>query len=237
MRKIALFFVFLFGTVCTAFAQRIPLEVSFGVGGYFPEDGRYSHFFDHNPAGFSGQAVYGWKILDFKVGFERLQKRTNSATTSSDSRFFSEDEVTVDSVAFIDNFSTMNSYMRATTFRFGTAFHPFRWGAFSPFLGFGGSVSSSKGHGNVEIVTDSTIVYVDTTTDRSVSDTAHSSVSQFSESVFGTYLEAGVKTQLPKNFFFVFEAIRDFRSKNKAGVIGPVKGGGTLIGMRLGYRF
>lgn len=236
MRKILLSGFFLFALTGFARAQRIPLEISLGVGGYFPHDGRYSHYFDHNPANFSGQAVYGWKFLDFKVGFEGLKKRTNSSTSSSDAEFYSEDGLIVDSAAFTDNSSTINSYVRASTFRFGTAFHPFRWGAFSPFLGFGGGVSSTKGYGNSELITDSTIVYVGSTPDRTTSDTARSSVPQFTGSVFGTYLEAGVKTQLPKNFFFVFEAVRDFRS-NKEDIVGPAKKGGTLLGIRLGYRF
>lgn len=238
MRKILLSGFFLLAFFGFAQAQRIPLEVSFGVGGYFPEDGRYNQFFDHNPASFSGQAVYGWKILDFKVGFEGLKKRTNGTTNSSDNAFFPPEGPFYDSVVITDRSSKINSYVRATTFRFGGAFHPFRTAAFSPFLGVGGSISSSKGHATNDLFTDSAIIYADTAKQtRLTSDSNTSSVAPFSESVFGTYVEVGIQTRLPRNFFFVVEAIRDFRSKDKAEVIGPAKGGGTLLGMRLGYRF
>jgi len=238
MRKILLSGFFLLVLTGLVQAQRIPLEVSFGVGGYFPEDGRYSHYFDHNPANFSGQVVYGWKVLDIKAGFERMQKRTNSSATSRDVTVFPPDEPFLDSVAIRDDSSSINSYMRASSFRFGVAFQPFRKAAFSPYFGFGGSVVSTKGYGDNFLVTDSAIIYADTTKPvRTNSQTTSASIPPFSESVFGTYIEVGVKTQLPYNLFFVVEAIRDFRSNSKQGVLGPANGGGTLLGIRLGYRF
>ncbi|MCI0329710.1 MAG: hypothetical protein L0196_01985 [candidate division Zixibacteria bacterium] len=244
MRKIAFFFVFLFAGINTAFAQRIPLEVSFGVGGYFPEDGRYSHFFEHNPANFSGQVTYKWSVLDFKAGFESMRKRTDKQE-----KFFDFDIIpdfgTLDTIRIIHTATDVKSYVRASGFRLGVAFHPFREAAFSPFVGFGGSFGSSKGHGDsLAVVIDTILDYTqrDTITgepDTTVRDISPppSQVAEFSKNFSGFYLEAGAQARLPYNFFFVFEAIRDFRSNNKAGVIGPVKGGGTLIGMRLGYRF
>jgi len=224
-----------------AFAQRIPVEFSVGVGGYFPHDGRYTHFFDHNPANFSLQAAYGWRAFDLKAGLDRLRKSTNGGDE------FSLPERTYDTVIAPDTFSvrstnrtstSVNSYVRASGFRFGAAFHPFREAAFSPFIGFGASIFSSKGHGDsVKVSYDSIYVGSPDTLDRVDTTQISSGVAQFSESVFGTYIEAGVQTRLPHNLFFVFEAIRDFRANDKATLLGPIKGGGTVIQARLGYRF
>lgn len=241
MRQILLLSFFLFALTNFAQAQRRPLEVSFGVGGYFPEDGRYSHFFDHNPANFSGQLAYAWSVLDLKAGFERVQKWNRGGDEFSQTSIYLTG-FTYDSSKITHTASTMSSYVRASGLRFGAAFHPFRTAAFSPFIGFGAALISSKGYGDSALVVYDSVFLtspgppnppnrVDTLPPTS------SSVAPFSESVFGTYLEAGVYTSLPCNLFFVLEAIRDFRSKDKAGVIGPAKGGGTLIGMRLGYRF
>ncbi|MGH8005265.1 MAG: hypothetical protein ACRECJ_11140 [Limisphaerales bacterium] len=241
MRQILLSGFFLLALTGFVQAQRIPLEVSFGVGGYFPEDGRYSRYFDHNPANFSGQVTYGWSVLDIKAGFERMQRWNRGGDKFLQTSVYVTG-FTYDSSKITHTTSTLNSYVRASGFRFGAAFHPFRAGAFSPFIGFGTTLISSKGYGDSALVVYDSVFLtsggppnppdrVDTVT------ATTSSVTPFSKSVFGTYLEAGVKTKLPYNFFFVLEAIRDFRSKDKAGIIGPAKGGGTLIGMRLGYRF
>jgi hypothetical protein len=224
-----------------SFAQRIPLEVSLGVGGYFPEDGRYSHFFEHNPANFSGQVVYGWRVLDIKAGFERMQKWNQGGDRSSQIAVYVTG-FTYDSSKITHTRSSVGSYIRASGFHFGAAFHPFRAGAFSPFIGFGTTVFSSKGYGDSTLeVYDS--VFLTSSGPPNPPDridtlpTTTSSVTPFSENVFGTYLEAGVKTQLPYNLFFVLEVKRDFRSDKKQGIFGPAKGGGTLLGLRLGYRF
>lgn len=222
-------------------AQRIPLQVSFGVGGYFPHDGRYSRYFDHNPANFSVQAAYGWKVLDLKAGFERMQKWNRGGDQSSQTTIYVTG-FTYDSSKITHTASSVNSYVRASGFRFGAAFHPFRTSAFSPFIGFGGTILSSKGNGDSSLMVYDSVFLTSTGPPDSPDrvDTlppATSSVAPFSESVFGTYIEAGVYTRLPHNFFFVVEAIRDFRPKDKAGVIGPAKGGGTHLGIRLGYRF
>lgn len=237
MRKILGFTIAVMLVYGSVLAQKIPVEFSAGIGGYFPHDGRYAQFFNHNPANWSVQGVYKWSALDLKAGFDQMRKRTNRTNTSFDQRPFSKDGLFVDSIATASVSSFVNSYLRASTFRFGGAFHPFREAGFSPFLGFGGSVSSSKGYGHSVLSTDSTVIYADNTPSRMNSDADTSTVAPFSESVFGTYLEAGVQAQLPHNFFFIFEAIRDFRPKDKAGVLGPAKGGGTLVGIRLGYRF
>ncbi len=236
MRRILLSGFFLFALMGIARAQRIPLEVSFGVGGYFPEDGRYSHFFEHNPASFSGQVVYGWRVLDVKAGFERMQKWNRGGDEFTQTTFY-PDFGALDSVKLTQTSTAVNAYLRTSGFRIGAAFHPFREAAFSPFFGIGGSFGSTKGRGDsVAVVTDTVL------DDQFVYDTSYTTVTQsqlaeFSESYSGFYLEAGAQARLPYNFFFVFEAVRDFRSKDKAGVIGPAKGGGTLLGIRLGYRF
>lgn len=236
MRPLLLLGFFLLASTGLAFAQRIPLEVSFGVGGYFPEDGRYSHYFRHNPANFSGQVVYGWKVLDIKAGFERMQKWNRGGDEFSRTDFYPE-VGPLDSVKITHTGTSVNSYVRTSGFRLGAAFHPFREAAFSPFVGLGGSFGSTKGYGDsLAFVTD-TVLNDQFVYDTSYSSQSRSQVAEFSESFSGFYLEAGAQARLPHNFFFVFEAIRDFRSKDKAGVIGPAKGGGTLIGIRLGYRF
>lgn len=224
----------------SVFAQRIPIEFSVGIGGYFPHDGRYSHFFDHNPANVSVQAAYGWSVLDFKVGVEHLRKSANTTDDfSPQTEFFPQDKITPDSAKTTFKTRKLKSYVRATAFRFGTALHLFREAAFSPFVGAGGSISSSKGYGTRVFFVDTVITYADTTRQTRVASAPpdRDSVNRFSESVFGTYIEAGVKARLPYNFFFVFEAVRDFRANDKKGVLGPAKGGGTLIGIRLGYKF
>lgn len=236
MRRILLSGFFLFALTGFAPAQRIPLEVSFGVGGYFPHDGRYSHFFDHNPANFSGQVAYAWSALDLKAGFERMQKWNRGGDEFSQTTFYPTTGP-LDSVKISNTSTAVNSYLRVSGFRLGAAFHPFREAAFSPFLGVGGSFGSSKGKGDsVAVVTD-TVLDDQFAYDTSYTSSTQSQVAEFSESFSGFYLEAGVQARLPYRFFFVFEAIRDFRSNNKPGVIGPAKGGGTLVGMRLGYRF
>jgi len=236
MRQILLSGFFLLVLTGMAQAQRIPLEVSFGVGGYFPQDGRYTHFFDHNPVSFSGQVAYTWSFLDFKAGFERMRKATDRNDEFQETEFFPTFG-TLDSVKISNTATSVNSYVRTSGFRLGAAFHPFREAAFSPFLGFGGSFGSTKGRGDsLAVMTDS--VFDDQFAyDTSYTTTTQSQVAEFSESFSGFYLEAGVQARLPYRFFFVFEAVRDFRTKDKTGVIGPAKGGGTLIGMRLGYRF
>jgi len=240
MRPLLLSGFFLFGLASFAQGQRIPLEVSFGIGGYFPQDGRYTHFFDHNPASFSGQAAYAWSVLDFKAGFERMRKTNNRGDESSQSTIFLTNFL-YDSQKVSHTSTKLNSYVRVSTVRLGLAFHPFRKASFSPFIGFGVGITSTKGYGDsARAGYDS--VYIDSfppsPPDRvDTLPPAASSVGRFSKSVFGSYLEAGVHTRLPYNFFFAFEAVRDFRSKDKAGLIGPAKGGGTLLGMRLGYRF
>ena len=236
MRKILLSGFFLLVLTGLVQAQRIPLEVSFGVGGYFPEDGRYSHYFDHNPANFSGQMVYGWKVLDIKAAFERMQKWNRGGDEFNQTAFY-PDFGAVDSVKLTNTSTAVNAYLRTSGFRIGAAFHPFREAAFSPFFGIGGSFGSSKGRGDsVAVVTD-TILDDQFAYDTSYTTVNQSQVAEFDESFSGFYLEAGVQARLPYRFFFIFEAIRDFRSEDKAGVIGPAKGGGTLIGARLGYRF
>ncbi len=236
MRKILLLGFFLLVSTAFAQAQRIPLEVSFGVGGYFPQDGRYSHYFDHNPAIFSGQVAYAWSVLDIKAGFERMQKWNRGGDQFTQTSFYPEIG-TLDSVKVSNTTTSVNSYLRTSGFRLGAGFHPFREAAFSPFFGFGGSFGSTNGRGDsVAVVTDS--VFDDQFAfDTSYTTVNQSQVAEFSESFSGLYLEAGAQARLPYNFFFVFEVIRDFRSKDQAGVIGPAKEGGTLIGMRLGYRF
>lgn len=236
MRRIMLSGFFLLALAGFAQAQRIPLEVSFGVGGYFPHDGRYTHFFDHNPANFSGQVAYAWSVLDLKVGFERMQKWNRGGDEFLQTTFYPEFGG-VDSVKISHTATAVNSYMRASGFRLGAAFHPFREAAFSPFLGFGGSFGSTKGYGDSTAVVTDTVLDDQFAYDTSYTTSTQSQVAEFSESFSGFYLEAGVQARLPYRFFFVFEAIRDFRSEDKAGVIGPAKGGGTLLGMRLGYRF
>lgn len=236
MRRILLSSFFLL--VLTGFvqAQRIPLEVSFGVGGYFPEDGRYSHYFDHNPANFSGQVTYGWSVFDIKAGFERMQKWNRGGDEFTQTTFY-PDFGAVDSVKLTNTSTAVNAYLRTSGFRIGAAFHPFREAAFSPFFGIGGSFGSSKGRGDsVAVVTD-TILDDQFAYDTSYTTVNQSQVAEFDESFSGFYLEAGAQARLPYNLFFVFEAIRDFRSEDKAGVIGPAKGGGTHLGVRLGYRF
>ncbi len=238
-RKLFLTGVFVLAAV-SAFAQWIPIELSIGVGGYFPHDGRYSHFFEHNPANLSFQAVYPWSVLDFKAGFEHLRKSENSFDVFSvDEKSFPKEKITPDSVIITTKIRDLKSYVRASTFRFGAAFHLFRAASFSPYLGVGGSMSSSKGYGTRVFFADSQVVYSDTTksTREASALPDKDSVNSFSESVFGTYIEAGVQTRLPHNLFFVFEAIRDFRANDKATLLGPIKGGGTVIQARLGYRF
>ncbi|MGE5692940.1 MAG: hypothetical protein ACM3YF_04080 [Candidatus Zixiibacteriota bacterium] len=236
MRKILLSGFFLLVLTGLVQAQRIPLEVSFGVGGYFPEDGRYSHYFDHNPANFSGQVVYGWKVLDIKAAFERMQKWNRGGDEFNQTTFY-PDFGAVDSVKLTNTSTAVNAYLRTSGFRIGAAFHPFREAAFSPFFGIGGSFGSSKGRGDsvavvIDTVLDSNFVY---STSRTTS--FQSQVTDFSEGYSGFYLEAGAMTRLPYRFFLVFEAIRDFRSNNKQDILGPAKGGGTLLGLRLGYQF
>lgn len=241
MRNLLLCSSFLLAFGGFAQAQRIPVEVSFGVGGYFPQDGRYSHYFSHNPASFSGQVTYHWSIFDVKAGFERMQKWNHGGDVSSQSAIYLTG-ITYDSTKIFHKTTDISSYMRASGFRFGAAIHPFREAAVSPFAGFGFSVISSKGHGDSALA-EYDSVFTTTTGPPNPPDRvdtiprAESSVAPFSESVFGTYLEAGVYTHLPRNFFFVVEAVRDFRSKDKANILGPAKGGGTLVGLRLGYRF
>ncbi len=236
MRRILLSGFFLLALTGFTRAQRIPLEVSFGVGGYFPHDGRYSHFFDHNPANLSGQVAYAWSVLDLKAGFERMRKETDRSDEIRGVEFFPLFGQ-LDSVIISNTVTSVNSYVRTSGFRLGAAFHPFREAAFSPFLGLGGSFGSTKGRGDsVAVVTD-TVFDNQFAYDTSYTTAIQSQVAEFSESFSGFYLEAGVQARLPHRFFFVFEAIRDFRSNNKQGVLGPAKGGGTLIGMRLGYRF
>jgi hypothetical protein len=220
-------------------AQKIPVEFSVGVGGYFPHDGRYSQFFDHNPASWSLQGVYKWSALDLKAGFDNVRKSANGGDQFSRTTTYPPDAVLVDSFKTTFTATGVKSYVRASTFRFGAAFHPFRTAAVSPFIGFGGGVTSTKGFGDSVLVAyDSVYITSSSTPDRvDTLPAVRSSVAPFSESVFGTYLEAGVQAQLPYDFFFIFEAVRDFRPKDKAGILGPGKGGGTLIGMRLGYRF
>ncbi len=236
MRLLLLSGFFLLALTGFSLAQRIPLEVSFGVGGYFPEDGRYSHFFDHNPADFSGQVVYGWRVLDIKAGLERMQKWNRGGDEFTQTSFYPATGP-LDSVKIAHTATSVNSYVRTSCFRLGAAFHPFREAAFSPFLGLGGSFGSTKGYGDsLGVVTD-TVLDDQFVYDTSYSSRTQSQAAEFSESFSGFYLEAGVRARLPKNFFFIFEAIRDFRSKDKAGVLGPAKGGGSLVGIRLGYRF
>ena len=236
MRHILLSGFFLFGLASFAQGQRIPLEVSFGIGGYFPQDGRYTHFFDHNPANFSGQATYVWSVLDLKAGFERMQKWNRGGDEFSQTTFY-PDFGAVDSVKLTQTSTAVNAYLRTSGFRLGAAFHPFREAAFSPFFGFGGSFGSTKGRGDSLAVVTDTILDDQFSYDTSYITMNQSQVAEFSESFSGFYLEAGVQARLPHRFFFIFEAIRDFRSEGKAGVIGPANGGGTLIGTRLGYRF
>ncbi|MCI0405505.1 MAG: hypothetical protein L0Z48_01735 [candidate division Zixibacteria bacterium] len=236
MRQILQSAFFLLALTGFSFAQRIPLEVSFGVGGYFPEDGRHSHFFEHNPASFSGQMVYGWRVLDVKAGFERMQKWNRGGDEFTQTTFY-PDFGKFDSVKLAQTSTAVNAYLRTSGFRLGAAFHPFREAGFSPFFGIGGSFGSAKGRGDsVAVVTD-TVLDSNFVYSTSRTNSFQSQVAEFSESFSGFYLEAGAQARLPYNFFFVFEAIRDFRSKDKAGVIGPAKGGGTLLGIRLGYRF
>jgi hypothetical protein len=239
MRKILGFTVAAMLVYSSVLAQKIPVEFSVGVGGYFPHDGRYSHFFDHNPASWSVQGVYKWSALDLKLGYDNARKSTNGGDRFSQRTNYPPNVSSLDSFKTTFTATGVKSYVRASGFRFGAAFHPFRAAAVSPFIGFGGSTTSTKGYGDSVLVAfDSVYISSETVPDRvDTLPAVRSSVAPFSESVFGTYLEAGVQAQLPRNFFFIFEAIRDFRPKDKAGVMGPGKGGGTLVGMRLGYRF
>ena len=237
MLRSCVIFLFFLSFGLSVSAQERALKVSFGVGKYFPDDERYSHFFEHKPVNYSVELGYAFWVLNIETGLEHFAVSRNTTEQFYYRKAYPPDRVPYDSFLITGGIIDVKSNLRSSAFRVGVVLSPWENKMFSPFIGVGGSLISSKGYGDSSLVRSDTF-YNNTAGGRPggyyfIFDS--SKVPKFKKSALGGYIKGGLEVHLPYSIFFIFEAIHDLRFRSDTGILGSLKGG-TLIGLRMGYR-